>query len=152
MPGNAPVTLRDGGGKIVAEERTDSNGRFALLAPIRTDLTVIVDAKDGHVARFDIPAAHLPDTLPAGDDERNGDDADGGAGNRKPADAYAAASADEIDAVVARQIAPLPSGSIRSNPHCGCVIVLGGLGYIVGIFGLIAFLKARHRAPDKSAP
>jgi nickel transport protein len=144
--------LRDGGGKIVAEERTDSNGRFALLAPIRTDLTVIVDAKDGHVARFDIPAAHLPDTLPAGDDEETATTPTAEAGNRKPADAYAAASADEIDAVVARQIAPLAERFDSLESSLRLRDVLGGLGYIVGIFGLIAFLKARHRAPDKSAP
>jgi len=142
---NVSATLRDLNEKVVAEGRTDTEGRFALTAPVRSDLVVVVDAMDGHVARFAIAAARLPSNLPAGE-----------AGEATPARPPAgekialavpamSADADEIASSVARQIEPLAEQIDAMESAIRLRDVLGGLGYIVGIFGLIAFFKARRR-------
>lgn len=149
---NVSTTLRDRNEKIVAEGQTDTEGRFALVAPVKTDLTVVVDAKDGHIARFTIAAARLPDTLPAGDSA-------GAAAASPPAEVAAAgpveapaqANVDEIAAAVARQIEPLAEQLDSLESSIRLHDVLGGLGYIIGIFGLLAFLKARRSGTGKTS-
>lgn len=140
--GDVAVTLRDGSGAILAETRSDREGRFALEAPVKTDLAVVADAMDGHVARFAIPASRLPDSLPGGPDaamEPRPDPLPPAAGNTGAADE------ERIAAIVARQIAPLGAQIDALESALRLRDVLGGIGYIAGLFGLLAFLKARRR-------
>jgi nickel transport protein len=148
---NVSATLRDHDEEIVTEGSTDAEGRFSLIAPVKADLTVVVDALDGHVARFDIAAARLPDTLPT-------EDADGRAPAPAPdaaasapasGDPPASTGADELATVVARQIEPLAEQLDSLEHSIRLHDVLGGVGYIVGIFGLFAFLRSRRGAARK---
>jgi nickel transport protein len=145
------ATLRDGRETIVATGRTDAEGRFVLTSPVRADLTVVVDAADGHVGRFPIAAARLPVTLPAGDTG-----APALADTTTAADATAPApglvSEDVIGAAVARQIEPLAEQIDALDSALRLRDVLGGIGYIVGLFGLAAFLKARRRDREGPSP
>jgi hypothetical protein len=58
-PTNARVTVRDAAGKVVAEGRTDTAGRWSFDAPPPGRYKVIVDAGDGHIAKKTM-------TVPAG--------------------------------------------------------------------------------------
>jgi nickel transport protein len=60
--------------------------------------------------------------------------------------AGSAATTAEIDLAVARRIAPLAAQIDALESTLRIQDVIGGVGYIAGIFGLIAFLKSRRRA------
>lgn len=135
--GDVPVALRGSGGEVLAQGRTDDDGRFALDVAARDDLVVVVDALDGHVARFTIAASRLPDTL------RSAPVAEGQAA---PAAAAVAPEAG-VEAAIARQIAPLAERIDAFEASLRLRDVLGGIGYIVGVFGLLAFLKAQRARP-----
>lgn len=141
--GNVAAVLEDSAGTVVAEGRTGGDGRFALDAPSREDLVVVVDALDGHVARFAIPADRLPDTLPSAPMAA--------AAAVPPAPDAAPVATPALDAAVeaavARQIAPLAEQIDALEASVRLRDVIGGLGYIAGIFGLLAFLKARRARP-----
>ena len=155
--GGVSTVLRDSRDKIVAEGRTETNGRFAFTAPVRADLTVVVDAMDGHVARFDIAAARLPETLPAEPGMAGVAKAETllvpGDGNQQVASGTVApaGNAEDIAAAVARQIEPLAEQLDALESSIRLHDILGGLGYIIGIFGLLAFLKSRRRPDHKRA-
>jgi nickel transport protein len=148
---NVSATLRDHDEKILTEGSTDAEGRFSLTAPVKADLTVVVDALDGHVARFDIAAARLPDTLPAGDVAGRAPAPPPDAASSAPAsgDPPASIGADELATVVARQIEPLAEQLDSLEDSIRLRDVLGGVGYIIGIFGLFAFLRSRRSATRK---
>lgn len=151
--GRVSAVLRDRQEKVVAEGRTEADGRFALVAPFRTDLVVVVDAMDGHVARFDIAAARLPEALPAEAGVEGVAKAEtlpaSEVGSQQVISSTVAATnnAEDVAAAVARQIEPLAEQLDALESSIRIHDVLGGLGYIAGIFGLLAFLKSRRR-PD----
>lgn len=132
------VRLRDAAGNVLAEGRTGGDGRFALATTATADLEVVADAMDGHVARFAIPASRLP--------------AAAARPNAAPEGLQASAAVDEIEAAVARQVAPLAERLDEMESAIRLRDVVGGLGYVAGIFGLLALLKARRRARGTSAP
>lgn len=147
------VALRDEGKKVLAEGRTDSDGRFAIAAPVRTDITIVVDALDGHVADYSIPFSRLPDDLPvAWVSEQTAEDPGKDAGS-PPASPIAETGNREMEAAIARQIAPLGEQIDQLQSSIRLHDILGGVGYVIGIFGLFALLKARARRtprePDK---
>lgn len=141
--GNVSATLRDGQDNVVADGMTNSQGRFLLVSPIKADLVVVVDAKDGHMARFAIAAARLPDTLPTAAMAAAAPVGEPVAPKASASPAPSVAG-DDIDAAIARQIEPLAEQIDALESALRLRDVLGGFGYIIGIFGLIAFLKARR--------
>lgn len=146
---NVAATLVDKSSKVIAETRTDTEGRFVLTAPVRADVTVVIDATDGHLARFEIAASRLPDLLPAVPEGGSGvalAAATGPPSVTSPP-TRSTASADQIAAAVARQIEPLAEQLDSLEASIRLRDVLGGVGYIIGIFGLVAFMKVRR---DKS--
>jgi nickel transport protein len=125
-----PVTLRDAGNAVLAETTSTSpDGRFVLPLARAEALTITADAEDGHVATFTIragqsaaPSAAAPQAIAA------------------QADADAA-----FDAALARQLAPLTDEINALRDSLGLRDILGGLGYLLGAFGLWALYLARQR-------
>lgn len=140
-----PVTLSNSSGEVVATGRTEApDGSFALTLPYRDDFTVFADAQDGHVGSFALSAARLAETLPA----RPGADlAVPDVAAVAPAaepDAAATVSTAAIETAVARQLAPLLEEIDALRSAIGFRDIVGGVGFILGGFGLWAFLAARR--------
>lgn len=129
------VTLRDASGAVLKSGTTGTDGRFALPASGNGDITVVVDAQDGHVARFTVAGSADAEPAPAP------------LAAREPGVTEAAAAGvtlAEIDRVVARRIAPLAEQIDALESEVRIRDVIGGVGYIAGIFGLVAFWKSRR--------
>lgn len=142
---DVPVTLTNSSGEVVATGRTAApDGSFALSLPYRDDFTVFADAQDGHVGSFALGAARLADSLP----KRAGlepvaPDVTAAAPGAVPEDAASVSTA-AIEAAVARQLAPLLDEVDALRSAIGFRDMVGGVGFILGGFGLWAFIAARR--------
>ncbi len=123
-----PVTLSDSSGHVLATASTDTNGAFRLPAPRLPACTLTAETVDGHRAVFHLAlAAATPgDAAPPAD---------------SPAP-HASSPPPAPDSELAAQIQAL-------RDHLYLHDILGGVGYILGIWGTICFLLARRRQPPR---
>lgn len=122
-----PVTLTGDDATVLASTATTApDGNFVLPLTSAGAVTITADAQDGHVAEFVLgasPAAAAPAATTAS----------------APVDAAA------LDAAIARQVAPLADEIDALRDSVGLRDIIGGVGYILGAFGLWAFLAARRK-------
>ncbi|WP_238628570.1 hypothetical protein [Ectothiorhodospira sp. 9100] len=142
------VEVFDAGGIKLGETMTDQDG-FFLYTPTEAVTHVFrADLSAGHVAEMRMPAADVaaimgvaasePDPVPEGTPE----ELDAGT-------VTIAALTDEeraaIAEIVRREMHPLRQEIMAYKNHNDFQSILGGIGYIVGLFGLGFYLAARRR-------
>ena len=138
---DVPVTI-SADGKMVAQTQTDDEGRFQFAAKTCADQVIDVDAGDGHIAQFIVLADELPLSLTAGQGAV--------APVTAPAKPQQVLDTDDtlrslVEQSVARQIAPLRIQLDAYQERTTLHDVLGGLGYIFGLFGFYFWMSARSR-------
>ncbi|SUS04906.1 conserved exported hypothetical protein [uncultured Defluviicoccus sp.] len=145
----ARILVESTDGKPIEELTADDAGAFAITAKVRTDHVIVTDSADGHSARTIIPASLLPASLPlpastlgTGAAEARVSTApaapqEGGTGDPAAMEA-------SIAQAVARQVAPLREQLSAYEDRVRLRDVLGGFGYILGLAGLFAWLRARR--------
>jgi nickel transport protein len=147
---NVPVALNDSTGAVAGTARTHApDGTFSLTLPYLDDFTITADAQDGHVAKFTLAAARLSKTLPVAPHlivAESPPTPDPGAGTAEP-EAASSADIDAIEQAVARQVAPLADQIDTMQATIGFRDVLGGVGFVLGIFGLWSLLARRRKTP-----
>lgn len=152
---NAPVTVLDSEGALLAETVADDAGRFAFEATRRIDHHIIADLSDGHRAAFVVAAAQLPASLPelpahlsapsqAPSRMNNGAVAATDTDAAPQAGTSAAAIEAIVEAAVARHVGPLRQQIAAYEDKIRWHDVLGGIGYIVGMTGLACYFLARR--------
>jgi nickel transport protein len=154
---NAPVTVLDADGALLAETVADDAGHFAFEATWRVDHRIVADLSDGHRATFVIAAAQLPPSLPVpSEPSQPAPEADKSA-NAAGAEATQQAMPPEaaieaiVDAAVARHVGPLRQQIAAYQDKIRWNDVLGGIGYIVGMTGLAFYFLARRRPARRSS-
>ena len=159
---NAPVTVFDAEGALLAETVADDAGRFAFEATRRIDHHIVADLSDGHRAAFVVAAAQLPASLPELPASLS---ALSQPPSRMPSGAMAAADADAasqaetsaaaieaiVEAAVARHMGPLRQQIAAYEDKIRWHDVLGGIGYIVGMTGLACYFLARRDRARRGA-
>ncbi len=132
-------------GSVLGETETDSEGRFRFTATRRIDHLITAEVGDGHRAEFSVRASELPENLP------------GPAGQTAASTQAAAAPAStqeaapppdvsrQIEEAVARQLRPLREQIAAFEDQIRLRDIIGGIGYLVGIAGLMAWLGARRK-------
>jgi len=163
-PQGATVIMRGADGEDLWRGATDDQGRYSWRPEKPTAVTVIIDARDGHIAEAQIPADRFAGAPARAADTKSDVAAATEHGASQAAKSAVAPSAalDEaalaqlvdraVDKAVARQIRPLleayesARGTIRFND------IMGGVGMIVGLAGMGMWLAARKRRdPDGKA-
>ena len=155
MPGggkvsNQTVQILNAEGKVLAEGKTKADGSFALPLPkAKAPLQVVLLAGPGHRASFELKAADLGQT---GQEAAPTAPAPAPAGEAKQAPAVGI-NPQELGALiqknVTKSLAPLRSQLAEMALHSQEVTIkdiVSGLGWIVGLLGLAAYLKARKLA------
>ena len=143
---NQQVKMLDAGGKVLAETKTNQDGAFSLPLPqAKPPLTLVLNAGAGHRATFELGAADLGVAAPASP-------AATAPVAAKPADQAVAVRQDlgpQVKKAVEQAVAPLRAQlaemALRSN-EVSLRDIIGGLGWIVGLLGLAAYMKARKMA------
>ena len=158
-PAGAAVTAYGPDGAVLGQTTTDREGAFTLDATVRTDHRITVETADGHAAEFLVTAAELPARLPPGEAVAPADAAAPTAEPPEPVAAVDAAIDDAaLEAMISRavqqQVRPLRQQLAAYSEEIRLRDIIGGIGYILGIFGLAAYAMAlrRRAAPGRTAP
>lgn len=154
MVKNGTVSVFDSNGHQLLEGRTDDEGRFAFPVTTITDLDIVLTAGMGHQNSWRLSAVELDavapeplktleplastETLPAA--------------NPSPVQPTAGSSltAREVEAIVSRQLEqklqPLTRMIVAAQVKGPSARdIFGGIGYILGLVGLGAYLRYRKK-------
>lgn len=142
---NLQVLFLGPDGARLGETVADADGRFRYEAADAMDHRVVVDSGDGHRGEYVVSAAELGGAPPAGAGAAPATIAAGEIPDT-PAGADDAALEQLVDRAVARHVRPLREQLEAYEEKVRLHDVLGGLGWILGLFGLAAWLHARRGA------
>lgn len=147
-------------GKKLLDGQTDDEGRFSFRIPERTTLLIRLNAPMGHLAEYTIPATDLPSNLPQAAPSVTGGLPSSVAGKstqqpipraEAPKDIPAPMTPEMaeleqiVDRSVARQLAPILRALEEEKDKQRFSDIIGGIGYIIGLMGLAAYLHSRRR-------
>ncbi len=150
-PDGATVTAYGPDGTVLGETTTDAEGAFTIQATARVDHRIAVETADGHVAEFTVAAGELSDSLPAPEGAVDTPEpaAPQPAGNGAPTAQPAAIDEAALEALVTRtvrqQIQPLREELAALGTDIRVQDIIGGVGYILGLFGLAAYGMSLRR-------
>jgi nickel transport protein len=140
---NSTVEVLDAStGEKLSEVRTDSQGKVVLKSFKGRRLKLVLNAGIGHRTQYVIE--HIADAANA---EAETGRAAGQPETAQPETAQAKLEA-AVATAVAKEIAPLREAvarleKLQSRPRAGEII--GGIGYIAGLFGLLMYYKSKNR-------
>jgi nickel transport protein len=154
------IVVTDSSGVELLTGKTDNSGEFSFKIPRRTDLKIILEAGMGHRAEWTVPADDM-ESMAAEDQTPSGEPS----AKREPKIADAAQHEQhvsisgqlpvgpglaEIEAVVEKAldkklkpVLKMLAESAENGPTIRDII--GGIGYIIGLVGMAAYLRYRKR-------
>ena len=138
---NAPVEIYDKDGKKLLEGKTDNKGEFSFKIPKITDLRVVLIAAMGHKAEWMISEKEIREANPV---VKNTSAAE-------PSGTISVGlSKEEIQKVVEdsldKKLRPIVRMMTESkNAKPSITEIIGGIGYIFGLFGVVLFFKNRTK-------
>ena len=150
---------------ILGQTMTDDNGAFTFTAQYRCDHVFTIETNDGHIAKYMVKAAELPDSLPqlrANKPARSthiADNVNAPPGSpsdapEKPAPAphenSTGVSVSELERIMnsalALHVRPLREQLEKYEQTIRLHDILGGIGYIFGIFGVAIYFSNRKKS------
>jgi nickel transport protein len=136
--------------EVLGSVRSDEAGMFTWTPTIRCDLRFVTETLDGHRTEFTVRTSELPESLPAPEGEMASDESDGSdRSDRSVGSTEAPESSAElqhlIEDAVSRQIAPLRGQLDAASRRTQFRDIVGGIGYIVGVAGLLVLWKRRSK-------
>ena len=155
FPGNIKVkdgTIKvfDMQGKELVSGKTDENGDFSFKIPEIADLRIVMDASMGHGAEYLFKKSEFTsDQVPAAEvasDDNSGDKQE----NPVPVTIGQDHLRKELDAALDAKLKPVIKelALLREDKGPGVTEVVGGIGYIFGLMGVIAYMKSKNDRVD----
>jgi len=151
MVRNGKVEVFDNQDQLLLEGRTDEKGAFAFQTPAITDLNIVLTAGMGHRGTWRLSAAELGGETPgkaAGNSLESAPASMNDPGKSLAPETEPGLTAEDVEKIVARQLEtkldPL-TRMIAASQDQGPSLsdILGGIGYIMGLVGLGAYLRYR---------
>ncbi len=145
------VQVLSPGGDKLGEIKTNDNGEFVFMVTYKCDHLLRIDAGDGHAASFVVKAHELPDDLPVLGSSAKGS-AEPSAEAMTDDMIVQPASPRETEKAIAnalsKQIRPLREQLDRLEDTIRLRDVFGGIGYILGITGIMFYFLGRRKADN----
>ena len=155
---NASIDVFDASGKRLIQGKTDHNGEFSFKAPVKAALKIVVSAGMGHQAAWNLKPSDF-DTIEQ--DASHPDTASSQAKNHlhssisqaealSPPTVPAGITSDEINGIVEKALDKKLSPVLKMlselrNQGPSMRDILGGIGYIIGLVGLVAYMGSRRK-------
>ena len=147
---NSLVEVFNSRGVKLLEGRTNQKGEFSFKIPAKEDLRIVLTAGMGHRNDFTITAGDL-----------GGSESSSQEPESEVSDKIAASSSTDvdmgqlkvmIDQALDRRLEPvirLIRSTRKEGP--GVTEIIGGIGYIFGLFGLLMYFKSRNKGTRHKA-
>jgi nickel transport protein len=151
-PKDAPVAVYDLKDNLLLAGQTDHQGEFSFPIPKKCALKIVLTAGMGHRGEWIIPAQDIPEadpTTPAGGSPPLSNPDQTSATLKAKADSTAQSVTQEeiagtLELVLDKKLKPIinmMAEERRQSPSARDI--LGGIGYIIGLVGLAAYIQAR---------
>ncbi len=138
------VEVFDAAGRKLGETKTDAQGAFVFAPTQRVEHVFRANLGAGHIAEARMSVDELPRIAAAAPDAPVAPDA------AAPPQAAAAPSTDALRALIAeevrREVKPLRQEISSYKEKNDLQAILGGIGYIIGLFGIGFYVAARRKA------
>lgn len=141
---NSLVEVFDKAGAKLLEGRTNEIGEFAFKPSAKTDLRIVLTSDMGHKNDFVVPASAFGEAFssPSGSSSK----LEVGKTDSTPATTDPRQLEKMIDKALDRKLAPVIKLLRDSRREVPTVTeIVGGIGYIFGLFGLFVYFKSRKK-------
>ncbi|MCJ7680358.1 MAG: hypothetical protein MUP70_06525, partial [Candidatus Aminicenantes bacterium] len=139
------IKVFDSSGNILLEGKTDDNGEFSFKIPGETALRLVLETGTGHRAEFLLEADEITGMADTPVPSKSSDDLQG------PPSSPSQVETDRIREIVEEtldtRLEPITKAlaEIRQNKGPGLTEVIGGIGYLLGIMGIILYFRAKKK-------
>jgi len=141
---NSTVTVYDSDDTELLQGTTDENGQFTFPIPKTTDLRIVLNAGMGHQTEYVLLTNELIDNGETSTTQQNEIIEPE---NKSTPFRQGAVTNNELSRVVERAVGqaikPLMRSVSEMREERSLGTIVGGIGYIVGILGIVFYLKAR---------
>lgn len=146
---NGTISVYSGQERHLADLTTTMEGEFTWQASGPGDYLLVITTPDGHASRFTVPVQTTAAAAPfAGPDRATtslpADHALSAGNGAGPPSALPPDLEQLLNSAISRQILPLREELTRYQQETRLRDILGGIGYIAGLFGIAAYLLARR--------
>ena len=141
----AKVLVRDHNGKVVAKGITDDKGTFSFTPSAPGTYDIFVDAGLGHGAKTSITVGENESAIKGQKTEGQKKTRESGHSSTDMGDvSHACMTRDEMKGLLAPLVSEIELLR-RSQERVRIRDVIGGIGYVLGIFGIIAIIRKDTR-------
>jgi nickel transport protein len=138
---NARIEVQSPDGKRLLEGNTAPDGTFSFPVPQPTALVIVLQAGPGHRAEWRLSEEEVRETGTATANTLHTVEEPVAAAELTPEAVVAI-----VDRALDKRLKPVMAMLADArDPKPGIRDVVGGIGYIVGLVGLVAYLRARQR-------
>ena len=159
-PDQALIEVFDEAGNLLLKGKTDAQGLFSFQAPQISDLQIVLTAGMGHRAVWALSREDFQETAVESDNHqplnavppRESDEFDSKTSKTHPSPESGLSAAEVttlVEAALDRKLKPLMDRITALNENrISLSDILGGIGYIVGLVGLAAYMQYRRKRSD----
>ncbi|OSQ35617.1 hypothetical protein [Thalassospira mesophila] len=173
-PQHAKLSVENGAGKMLLQGETNANGEFRFQVDHLDDYVIRANTGDGHAASYLLKSSELSDALPKASSnvaeivvalnpaDRSSDtvasfstapDTSASGSGENAASQRISITPEQLSQLVshavAKQVNPLREQIVAYEDKVRFSDIVGGLGIIIGIFGVIAWWQARQKISNK---
>jgi nickel transport protein len=134
MVNGAIVRVEDGAGKLLHEATTDAEGFFALQRSHSGAMVLRANTGSGHIATVEVAALVASGTNSPAPTRASAED-----------ESQVLLTGAEVAEVVRQELRPVRQELARLKEKNGIQDIIGGIGYILGLFGIGYYVAAKSR-------
>ncbi len=119
-------------GDLLLEGKTDEGGKFSFKPPYQTDLKIVVEADMGHLSQVLLSSSSKPSSEIKGEVKLSG--------------------GEDLSRLIDDKLKPVMESLTRIEERLSrpsMIEIFGGIGYILGIFGILAMVMSRRANKDE---
>lgn len=142
------IQVKTPDGKVIAEGTTDDEGMFSFTPQVHEDLQIVLNAGMGHTAEAIVKKEDLPEIKKKAIAKtvKQSSPAEGqNEDQERDRDFDEERLREIIEQVVDEKLQPVIKIIQQQQRSYSLITIIGGVGYIVGIFGLYMFWKSRKK-------
>ena len=141
---NSEVQILDMQGSVLVNGITGEQGTYLYTAPTQTAMRIVVNAGLGHQAEYDLSVEEWPGNENIVKNNPPETETLIPSSNNNPDPVPAG-----LQRTITHAIRPLKLEIAQLRQRTTLADIIGGIGFIVGILGVIAYLKARALSTHK---